>query len=820
MGVMRHLVAALVPLSLAACGGGGHSASASRPLGSLADADAGTDAVSEHARPGIPVGITVTAPDLSAQGAVTFSLTDSSNGSFAIDAATGVIAIAGSVDFESTPERTITARATSRDGRFFAERTFVVGIVDSPAPTLEIDFPFIHANYPYSRLGVSGRIVHPEPASISVHASTGAATADGTVTADGRFFVRGVVVVEGDGMALTVRASHAGNESYTKSVSLGRAPDLSIVESLIVDSARDRYLLADRYSGTIVAIGRSASFRYVVSGAGQGAGTNFDEPVGLALDADNDILYVIDRELDAVFRVDPRTGDRSVVSAGSIRTPAVGIGTSLLDATDIVFDASRQTLFVVDDGRNSLVAIDPASGNRTTVSDNNPIYGATMNFWNSIALDTAGNRVITATPSLDDMYGVDLTTGVRTLVSNLARDIPNANRSFRGVTVAPARGAAYLADDFSNAVVRMDLATGVRTSITSSGLIAGLLTHPAIGTGPELEWPTDVLYDADLDRLLVMEESWADPLIEVDEATGNRSMIIDGAVGAGINFKDPSGIVLDPSGRSAYVTDYIADIIVAVDLNDGSRQLIAGSPTGRGTIATDPLAIDVDSSTGELYVVDFTENSLYSLSVATGARRTVANQTTGTGPLLDNPIDVGIDSTARVAYVLDARADALFAVDLGSGQRRIVAAGFGRPVSLELDLASGVAYVSSADGEIIRIELANGQRAVASSPSIGAGPRPGELDDIALDTKNNRLIALDLYPGRVLAIDLATGNRAVLSGPPSVNSGVDVAAGPRLGQPRMIAVDSSRQIAYVTENLYDAVIAIDLSSGYRQVIAR
>ena len=41
----------------------------------------------------------------------------------------------------------------------------------------------------------------------------------------------------------------------------------------------------------------------------------------------------------------------------------------------------------------------------------------------------------------------------------------------------------------------MDLTTGQRTSVTSSGLSNGLLTHPVIGSGPELEWPSDVLYD-------------------------------------------------------------------------------------------------------------------------------------------------------------------------------------------------------------------------------------------------------------------------------------------------------------------------------------
>ena len=93
------------------------------------------------------------------------------------------------------------------------------------------------------------------------------------------------------------------------------------MEALIVDGARDRYLLSDRYSGTIVAISRNGYVRSLVSGAGKGSGPALEEPVDLALDADNDRLYVVDNALDAVVRVDPRTGDRTTVSSGSIRTP-------------------------------------------------------------------------------------------------------------------------------------------------------------------------------------------------------------------------------------------------------------------------------------------------------------------------------------------------------------------------------------------------------------------------------------------------------------------------------------------------------------------
>ncbi len=797
------------------------------PLGTLVDANAAADAVDESARPGAAVGITLTAPELAARGAVAFALTNDANGAFKIDAATGVISIAGHVDYEEAQNLTLTARATSADHRFFAEQPFVIAVLDSPVPMPEISFPFRHANYAYPTVGVSGRIAHPEAANVSVsvraHASINGAMFSGAIVeaviaADGTYFARDVPIPDGRPFIVSVAASHAGGENSEHSITIGRAADLSIVDGLIVDGARDRYLLADRYSGTIVAMARNGYASSIVSGGGRGSGTPFDQPFSLALDTDRDLIYVVDNGADSVLSVDPRTGDRTVVSSGSFLVPGVGTGESLLDPKGMVYDAARRRVLVADDGRDALVAIDPATGNRTAISSNNAVFGPTLNFWDSLGLDAPRNRVIAVTTSVFEQYGIDLSTGVRTVVSDLSHDIPNPNRSFTDIFVSAARGVAYLADDFSNAVVRMDLATGVRTSITSSGL-AGPLTHPVIGWGPELEWPTGVLYDETQGRLLVMEEGFADPLIEVDETTGNRTLRTNDAVGWGVNFKDPWGIALSPDGRYAYVVDPIADIVVAVDLKTGARRPIAGSPSGRGTIDTSPLAVALDAAAGKLYVVDFTLNSLYELDEASGALRTVSDAGTGTGPLLDNPYDVAVDSAARVAYVLDQHLDALFAVDLASGQRRIVASGFGSSSGLALAATHGAAYVATAGGEIFRVDLASGQRSLLSSPAVGAGPRPGDLAGVALDASRGRLFAVDRYPNRVLAIDIATGNRITVSGL-SANGGVDVGGGVRFGQPRAIVVDEARQIAYVTDNGYDAVIAVDLASGYRQVVAK
>ncbi len=46
----------------------------------------------------------------------TYSLENSANGRFSIDSHTGVISVAGSIDFEETPSLTIRVKAISQDG--------------------------------------------------------------------------------------------------------------------------------------------------------------------------------------------------------------------------------------------------------------------------------------------------------------------------------------------------------------------------------------------------------------------------------------------------------------------------------------------------------------------------------------------------------------------------------------------------------------------------------------------------------------------------------------------------------------------------------
>ncbi len=91
----------------------------------LADTDGSADGVAESAAVSTPVGVTAQATDADATDSVRYSLDDDAGGWFSIDAVTGVVRVAGTLDYESSASPSVTVRATSSDG---STTTMVVAV--------------------------------------------------------------------------------------------------------------------------------------------------------------------------------------------------------------------------------------------------------------------------------------------------------------------------------------------------------------------------------------------------------------------------------------------------------------------------------------------------------------------------------------------------------------------------------------------------------------------------------------------------------------------------------------------------------------------
>ena len=84
-------------------------------VGPVTDSDGSADTVAENSPGGTAVGVSALATDGDGSDTVTYSLSDDAGGRFAIDSATGMVTVAGSLDYETATSHTITVVATSSD---------------------------------------------------------------------------------------------------------------------------------------------------------------------------------------------------------------------------------------------------------------------------------------------------------------------------------------------------------------------------------------------------------------------------------------------------------------------------------------------------------------------------------------------------------------------------------------------------------------------------------------------------------------------------------------------------------------------------------
>ncbi|NLY03167.1 MAG: hypothetical protein GXY83_44530, partial [Rhodopirellula sp.] len=98
-------------------------------VGPVSDSNEATNTVAEDAAIGATVGLTALAIDADPFDTVSYSLTNNAGGLFAIDAATGVVTVAGALDAETAMSHTITVLATSSDSSV-STADFTIAVMD------------------------------------------------------------------------------------------------------------------------------------------------------------------------------------------------------------------------------------------------------------------------------------------------------------------------------------------------------------------------------------------------------------------------------------------------------------------------------------------------------------------------------------------------------------------------------------------------------------------------------------------------------------------------------------------------------------------
>ena len=554
--------------------------------------------------------------------------------------------------------------------------------------------------------------------------------------------------------------------------------------AIAVDSANNRAFVTDSEMDAVAIVDLSSGIPTVLSDTSTPNGDNpLSNPGSIVLDSANDRLLVIDTDLASIIAVDINSGARTVFSDAT--TPD-GVNPFGLPA-NLVLDSVNNRVLVTDAGLLSIIAVDLSSGARSIFSDAttpdaiNPFAAP-----RSLVLERIKNRVLVTDSTLDSVIAVDLSNGQRTILSNAT--IPDASNPLDvplAITLDSANNRALVTDFGLHAAIAVDLTTGARTILSDPTTPDSVLL---------LIFPASIALDSANNRALVADFNLFSGgneavIVAVDLTNGARSLLSARTPGPDKPLSRPTNIVLDKTNNRALVVDTALDALFSIDLTDGARSILSDGTTPNAVNLFDnPLGIVLDKDNNRALVSDFDTASslgrLFAVDLVTGARTVFSDATT---PNADNflvsPVNFVLDAANNRFLVLDSGRDALLAVDTMTGSRTILS-----------------------------------DDSIPDSSNQLNDPR-----DLVLDSTNNRVLVVDVNVGleaygAVIAIDLTTGARSILSLSNVPTGGIPDGNNP-FDNPTGITLDSPNNRALVVDTALNAIIAVDLSSGARNIVS-
>lgn len=381
----------------------------------------------------------------------------------------------------------------------------------------------------------------------------------------------------------TIQVVGVGNSSLVTSSTgltgtvLTADPQLSLLESIagrllirpltgspVIDAADPANTLPTDAAGTIRPQGVGPDI-----GAAEGV---FSSSVTLTAG----MLVVSDINADAVFAVNPTNGNRSLISKLNFRGTGPDIGTP----RGIVLDSNRN-IYVVNTGPAvAIIKIDPATGNRTTVSGSTVGTGPNFVTPSGIAMRADGKLIVSdiggtnGNAGSDAIFVVDPVTGNRTILSDdVSPNATNALTTANTILLHSTLGILVSDTTTVDSVMRVDGTTGARTIFSSN-------TVPN-GTNP-LSNPLGLAEDLDGSILLV--EQTNRQLLRLDPLSGARTVVSTFAPTDSFE-----GVVVGTNGIFVSKTT-TPDQIFRVNSSTGALTVIAGNAIGDGVLFGTPGA--------------------------------------------------------------------------------------------------------------------------------------------------------------------------------------------------------------------------------------
>lgn len=476
--------------------------------------------------------------------------------------------------------------------------------------------------------------------------------------------------------------------------STGKASIFGMAQDAAVDEARNVVYLADPNGLSVHALDLDTAQETYVTRNHANSGPYITSARSLALDADNDRLFVGDKT--KILAVDLATGNRSTVSDSS-----TGSGPALNNATQLDYDSRSGFLYVADDTR--IIQVDTSSGNRVLLTSSGAI--------GDVVLDN--DVLLFSNKSENRIESVSLSPGEPVpLYSGNTHRSDQVHNTFGG-HLDLANNLIYVLDAYAmsiNAISLEDFSTEKTYDIS-------------VSSGTPLTWAYNFTFDQALQNALVLaiSDSFME-LHKIDYSTGALTLVSSNSQGSGPSLDGSSEIVLHPNNQSAFALNWADRSIISIDLASGDRTILSGDATGTGPSFDLPAGIALNAAGNQLLVVDRDLSALVEVNVATGDRTIISDPSTGIGPELSDLSDVIYGLNESHAYVFD-KVLGIFEIDLSTGDRTQISGttegnGFfpanpNQYTKLLLDKSKRLLYMlDSSKGFLVAVELSSGDRAL------------------------------------------------------------------------------------------------------------
>ncbi len=443
----------------------------------------------------------------------------------------------------------------------------------------------------------------------------------------------------------------SGDRTLISLDGLSAGPSMIEPVDMVHDAAGDRLLVLDVGLGGILSVALDTGERTLVMDSDSSTEPfGWGEPFELQLGANGESLWLLDAQESRVWELDLDGGGSHVASDASD-------GASLLDPLGIVVE-SAGSLLALQPSWPALVRVDLATGARTTTIETRVGQGPGWAAGGCAGVCGPKDELYISDRIGERLHAISLVDGERVVLADGGGD----GDLLSGALLDEQTLLVLAVEPGQQALYAYDLESGDRQIISGQ----------AAGWGDQLANACDVAVDPGGNMAYVLEY---DPLnqnqtgiVRVDLSSGERTLLTDGATGSGAPLLRPTDIVWDAQGERVIVSDPGSNSLVAVYPN-GVRGMLSGLPVG----SVNSVLLDAPQ---ERLICASAEGRIFSVALTDGAVQPIYDMSVDLpGPPPGDVLLIGISYERELLYALSDSYQGILAIDLEHQQHVLLSLG-------------------------------------------------------------------------------------------------------------------------------------------------